>query len=75
MEVLIIILINVLLWRYVWRWLEEINLKGNLFGYDVYKLGTGEKGKVWIAECMGLGLMFSLILFYGMMYWLVDSVS
>jgi hypothetical protein len=36
MEIILIFFINIIFWVFIWRDIEKINLKGNLFGLDVY---------------------------------------
>ncbi len=36
MELIIICILNFLFYKYFWDKIELINIKGNLFGFDVY---------------------------------------
>jgi hypothetical protein len=61
----VILLINIYLFKFVWYRLEELNLKGNLFGYDVYLINNPHNKNVKIVECLGIGILFILVIFHG----------
>lgn len=57
------IVFNGLFYNFGWRFIEGINLKGSLYGLDVYQIQIGKIKTKKIAECLGLGVLFSQVVY------------
>lgn len=62
MNKLLIYIINFLGTSFLLKKVEEINLKGNLYGLDVYLVNNKANNLTKIVECLGIGLLITLII-------------
>lgn len=62
MNKLLVYIINFLGTSFLLKIVEEINLKGNLYGLDVYLVNNKVNNLTKIVECLGIGLLITLII-------------